>query len=101
MQIGRLVIVNIGLVWGAGTAGGNGNWTFTLPIQPTTGVSFGSSTAFDSSTATYYPGTGKQVLIISTIYGEPIFVGGLVSNGIPFVWASGDALDFSLVYSVA
>lgn len=98
MQAGTFTICNVTLTFGSTTSGGNGNWLFSLPSGVPTasgGSVFCIMEALDTSAATYFPGTGKPV---STTTFNGIAVGGLLANGVPFVWANGDALDITIVY---
>lgn len=97
-QVGKTVHARGVLVFGSTTTiAANGR--VSLPIAPIElNVPIGSAMALDSSAGLRYPG------ICETASGDTVttvFVGGRVTNLVPFTWATGDQLLWNSTYEIA
>lgn len=102
IQTGKLVFYRVFLSWGSGTASGNGQWSFTLPV---TGDSFGGTSAdvifFDTSANSLYRGdvvANSTTTVLVYANAAPLSV---VGSTAPFTWASGDTITISGWYIAA
>lgn len=102
IQVGKLVFYRVFLSWGAGTASGNGQWTFTLPV---TADSFGGVSSdivmFDTSANSLYRGesiASSTTVILAYTSASPM---AAVGSTAPFTWATGDTITISGWYIAA
>ena len=98
---GRICSAFINLNWGSTTAGGNGNWTFTLPppMWDTTAIT-ASGDANDASISTTFPIAGATAISSTVIQVYSINSTGQLTNAIPMIWASTDSLRILITYKV-
>ena len=98
----KTVLVEIGLVMGAGFNAGGGRWFFSAPFESTVAATFGAAGGcyiFDNGTA------NRAAVVSLTTSPTGYFVtaapSGDVGLGVPQVWAVGDALRFSITHEIA
>jgi hypothetical protein len=97
---GRWVDVAVQITMGASTTYGSGPWRISLPFVPSTTLPYvGTLSMFDSGTEfrtgaveTLTDGTARCTLVADS-------GGDSVKSSVPFTWASGDRLRFSLRYA--
>jgi hypothetical protein len=100
---GSMCWANISLTWGSTTTGGTGFWTFTVPFQLNSVVSYWASPAIakDASDGWYTgcvqywdPSTNTVI----AVFGSAVS-GADVTH--PFTWATGDQLILTMYYPTA
>lgn len=95
------VEVCLQITMGSSTTFGTGVWSFTAPIAGafSTPIAMGAAWCYDlSATRTYL--AVAELLSTSAIYVNVDGTGGRVATTVPFTWASGDILNFSLRYPI-
>jgi hypothetical protein len=94
-RTGSTTLATVELVIGSTTTLGTGDWRFSLPTT-VFGAYIGSAVATDIGPGTQYVGsavapTGVAYCVITTNSGN-------ATSAIPFAWATGDVLRFSIQY---
>jgi len=96
---GDVCIARVNLTAGSTTTYGTGTYAFSYPVAEVTyAIAFASGTGigFDSSASATHPGFWRagNVMQLATVPST------FWSNTIPFTWATGDALELSIVYRI-
>lgn len=100
-KVGRTVTATVRLAMGSTTTFGSGIWYITLPFAASTSIpQHGSCVMVDSGTNNYLgvvmplqDGTARAVVFANAAANN-------VGSAVPFTWASGDELRFTITYSV-
>lgn len=102
IQVGKVVVVNIYLLFGSTTTPGTGVWFFSLPVTADNAVVAHGSAILGDSGVSSYMGVARQET--TTTFSIPVYAGaagGSVSNasvGVPFTWGVADFLQATLPY---
>lgn len=98
-QVDSWVFVKGAIVMGSSTTFGTGYWILTLPVPATLGNrNVGWAALHDSGTSTNDRAGAVELLSSSTFR---IVADGRVAATVPFTWASGDILQYGLLYEAA
>lgn len=99
-ELGSLVVVTVELAMGSTTTYGTGPWTFKLPRRPVAAEPrwFGSAWFLDGSTN--YVGVVRTDLTLQDRVILSGHNGADVAATVPFTWANGDRLGFTIGYSL-
>jgi hypothetical protein len=98
-KIGRVVHVNMDIIWGS-TTSSSGDWTFSVPFAGAQGAGGGSAFLLDTGTAAYV----VPAITSSATYGNQIRIGsgttGFINNTTPFTWVNGDRFSCAVTYNI-
>lgn len=101
IQIGKLVLFDLSLVFGSTTTSGNGGWTFTVPVAGP--VAYGFTVLMGDASAGLFYGGSTVALNTTTFYVEAVdnatparFT--LVSVSTPFTWTTSDSINIRGFY---
>ena len=104
MQIGKLVVANVRIVWGSTSTFGAGVLTLTLPVTAATAQArntIASGDCLDASASAIYqvrPRLASTSTVQITTFASPITY---VQDTVPFTWASTDHLALAISYEIA
>ena len=105
LQVGKFVTYQGKITMGGTTTYGSANpWQVSLPVAAAASAVVGSAIVFDSSNtpgklpATFAFGPTAANFFAAAISGG---TGGPVSQTVPFTWASGDILAWTVTYQAA
>jgi hypothetical protein len=93
-RTGSTTLATVELLIGSTTTFGTGDWRFSLPTT-VFGAYIGSAVATDSGVAQY---VGSAVASAAVTYSVITTNSGNATSAIPFAWATGDVLRFSIQY---
>lgn len=97
---GKLCIGHVTITMGASTTFAASTLSIVLPVAPVThGQALGAVYLVDSSATARYVGTALQSGVNAVFLSAASST--LVSNTVPFTWASGDVLSFEFQYETA
>jgi hypothetical protein len=104
VQINKLVIAQIGIVFGSTTTQGSGAWRIDYPVTPNRNDLF---VAGDLGSGRMYDGAGNtDNMHVMSQATDSYFqlltdTAGVVGAGVPWTWNSGDECLFTMTYRAA
>lgn len=99
IRSGKLVVAEASLTMGGTTTYGTGNYTITLPITARLGgTPVGAALVYDSSVDT---NRRAGAAVLSGTGAVSFFADGTVGQLVPFTWANGDVIRFTITYEAA
>ena len=103
-QVGKKVTCTVSMTTGSTTSYGSGFWRFSLPATVANQVVryTGAWSAYDDSLSSHYTGTCEVLPDASAIIFFRRDGGGqTLTSAVPFTWADGDQLFFTITYEAA
>lgn len=98
-QVDSLVLYKGAIVMGGSTTFGTGYWILTMPVAATLGSRNVGVAALHDTSASTADRAGALELLSSTTF--RVVANGRTDATTPFTWASGDILQWFIVYEAA
>lgn len=100
LQDGKFVVFKGKITMGSSTTFGSGIWTVTVPVNAVDITAIGQGLAKDSSPTNGFP-LIAEFRSVSQLQFWPNNASGQVTNAAPLTWASGDSLNWTIIYEAA
>jgi hypothetical protein len=99
IQVGKLVVAQISMLWGSTTSCTGTTWFFTAPVTANNVINQPGSLLMYDASAAYF--TGIALLNTSGTIQALNSNGALVTGTAPFTWTNPDTLILSISYEAA